>query len=1035
MKKGKLFNKKAVKFGVLYVTLFGLSAAGAYWFTPYLNGSLDDDYREAPSQMTDVDRFMSKLTSLTGFKGTINELNFSFPDNDGVSSTYNVFKLKEKSQILLSMPDMDHLGFHLDTVFTLSTPGSDIPDVSKPMFVNYDGQDLYLSMLGAKYKYLASDYETIMDDIIEVVGKDGVTIDPSFYTFIEGLIGGIASGGSGVSMPEMAVSFVEKEEAPKDAHAFTCTITLGGNDYAIDMTSDNDFNLTSIKADVRYKDFAFKVDIDTDMNGAPVGSLASLAPADKDSYTSVVNMHGVFKKIANLAKTKSFDVAFEGGLTYKYKNGETKLDDSILVSAGASLNFDKNDYRLDLELKGNEEQLSFKKMGLAYLPAESDLPNAAYLNYNDVYKVSMDTMTMDALMGKVKDSIGSSASSSFDAKKLSGLFSFVTDSEVMKAISSGHYQAVVNMIDDLKTSNDKIVAGINLSGLGLGENAKVVATVDGLSEANSKLLKVEIQNIALSDTLFNGTLTLDSYSGRAFSRTGFNDLKKMPDVYDQFASIAKNEKAGIGLEAKIGSDVTLNGSLQFDAKNLLGTGKIEIDEPNKKHLLKTDFNKNDVRLQYQDAELLNEKGTLAKISIKSVHDLIDYLLTVTKSERFERRFLSPLSSAIGEVALSSTLTDIVNGRYSVLTETDILKGYTFTDDRSVFTVNAAALGLDKDLSFAINYASEAIAGEGGEVTHKVESLELLETEMLGTDMSLKIIFGDYNDDKTSNLSFGDEEFNDFSHVSTLTEALLNTATDFDTYHVKASADVTLWTANIIHAEIDFVANYAEAGWEYYVKVSDIPLIPAINSQYNIFLGYKRSVELVFKDGTVSLLGVNPFGKHGYETEEDRQNNGEKIDWTETNAGTYSKEYLSSNENLLKFLLGDVLNVQPYYLDQIASSGTSMDMDMSALSIGGKLAYEKVLESTSFDPITNDYSMTLNVGEMLNSDYVVKAELGAKVNDGNYLTQLSLSAFAFAGVRVDFDLCAQLLDVGEPLSASLRNAMSNVVSKAEAGIQH
>lgn len=1034
MKKGKFFNKKAVKFGVLYVALFGLSAAGAYWFTPYLNGSLEDDYKEAPPQMSNVDRFMSRLTSLTGFKGTINELSFSFPDNDGVSSTYNVFKLKEKSEILLSMPDMDHLGFHLDTVFTLSTPGSDIPDVSKPMFVNYDGQDLYLSMLGAKYKYLASDYETIMDDIIEVIGKDGVTIDPSFYTFIEGLIGGITSGGSGVSMPEMAVSFVEKEGAPKDTHVFTCVISLAGEDYAIDMTSDKDFNLTSINADIRYKNFAFKVDIDTDMNGAPIGSLASLAPADKDSYTSVVNMHGVFKKIANLAKTKAFDVTFEGGLTYKYKKGEDKLDDSILLNAGASLDFDKSDYRLDLNLKGNEEQLSFKKMGLAYLPADGELASAAYLNYNDVYKVSMDAMTMDALMGKVKESMGSS-SSSFDVKKLSGLFSFVTDSVVMKSIASGHYQAVINMIDDLETSNDKIVAGINLSGLGFGENAKVVATVDGLDAASSKLLKVEIQNIALSDTFFNGTLTLDSYSKKAFSRAGFNDLKKLPDVYDQFASIAKSKKAGIGLEAKIGKDVAIDGSLQFDANILLGTGKIQINEPTKKHLLTTDFDKNNVRLQYQDADLADEKGTLAKVSIKSVQDLISYLLSLTKSNRFEKRFLAPLSGAIGEVALSSTLTDIVNGRYSVLTETDILKGYTFTDDRSVFTVNAAALGLDKDISFAINYASAAIPAEDGEVTHKVESIELLETEVLGTSMSVKIAFGDYNEEKTSNLAFEDAEFNDFSHVSNLTEALLNTATDFDTYHLKASADVTLWTANIIHTDLDFVANYTEAGWEYYLKASDIPLIPAVNSQYNIFLGYKRSVELVYKDNQISLLGVNPFGKHGYETEEDRKNNAEKIDWTETNAGTYTKEYLSNNENLLKFLLGDVLNVQPYYLDQIAKSDTSMDVDTNAFSFGGKLAYEKVLESTSFDPVTNDYAMTLNIGQMLNSDYVVKAELGAKVNNDNYLTQVALKAFAFAGVRVDFDLNLELVEVGEPLSASLQNAISNVVSKGEAGTQH
>lgn len=1041
-RKGKglltFFSKKSAQVGALYVALFGLCTAGAYWFTPYLNGSLKDDYQDSQDStgLSNVDRFMSKLTELTGFKGTINTLKVTFPDSDNNESTHNEASLKAGSKIIVAMPDTEHIGFHLDTEFTLSTPGSSIKDVTKPMFVNYDSNDLYISMLGAKYKYLSEDYETILDNVIEVLGKDGVTIPSSFYETIEKIFGGLMGGEGDSSSSEMGVNFEEKEGV-KDGHAFVCTISLNDTDYDINMTSDADFNLTSVTANLVFGDVKLDVDIDTDLKEVTLGSLSQFVPSDKDSYVSLVNMHGIFKKIANLASAKAFDVSFEGALTYKYGKDEKK-DDAITLTGGASLDIGKSDYRLAFEAKGQDGNA--EKLSLAYLPSTLENPRTAYLNYNDVYKVAAHQTTLDALMGRIKDSMDGSENS-FDAKKLLGLFSFVTDSEVMKAIADGHYQDVINMIDDLKTSDDKIIAGINLSGLGLGENAKVLATIDGHEKEGENaihLLKIEIKDIALKAMMFNAVITLDHYVDSSFATLGYNSLDKLPDIYDQVTGLAKDKKTALGIDAKFkfddDKDVTVRGDMQFDANNTLGTGRLVLEEPLKKHLLTTDFDANQVRLQYQDADEANEKGTLAKVSTASVKDLVSYISSLTGNTRFQNRFLSPLSGAIGEVALSNTLSDVMDGRYSALLGTGILKNYTFSDSQSVFTINAAALGFDKDLSFAINYASKARLNEEGQAVSKVDSLELLPTDFDGVNVGLKIALKDYDSSLTKRLSYAESDYNDFSKVSDLTKALINTATDFDTYHVKASCDVTLWTANIIHVDLDMLANYTNNGWEYYLKLSNIPLIPAINSQYSIFYGYTRTVEVVLKDEKIYLLGVNPFGKHGYLTEEDRANNGEKIDWTETNAANFSMDYLKKNENLLKFILGDALNVQPYYLHQIKPSDSTIETS-NGLSLNQKLAYEKVLESTSFDSQTNDYSMTLNLGAMLNSDYVVKATLGAKTNNDNYLTQVAINAFAFAGVRIDFSLYMELMEVGESVNETLKNSVDNVVTQGAKGTSH
>lgn len=1040
-KKGfvAFFGKKGVRLTVLYTALFALSAGGAYWFTPYLNGSLNDDYAsdssDHGSELSNTDRFMAKLTEMSGMNGTINTLSVTFPDNDGNDATKNVVSLSSGSKLLFAMPDTKNIGFHLDTVVSLSTTNSDIADVSKPMLINYDNSDLYVSVLGAKYKYLSTDYEQILDDVISVFGKDSMTIGSSFYTWVESLIAGVS--GNGGAMPAMSVSFVETSST-ESSHSFTCTITSDGVDYPIDMTSDADFYLTSVKASLSFGDVDVNVDISTDMNGSSIKAISSLAPEDKDSYVSVVNMNGVFKKIAGLVKSKSFDVILEGSLSYKYGKEGEKKDDSILLNGFANVDLSKEDYRAGIEVKDPNSSDYSQKVNFAYLPADNASEKEAYLDYNGIFKASMDQITMDAMIGRISDATDSSGSS-FDKSKLEKLFSFVLESDVMNALSEGHYQPIIEAIDDLKTENDKIVASVNLKGLGFGESAKIVATIDGNGQEGSsdiKLLKIEIQNIALKETNFNAVITLDEYKAASFDKTGYNRLDKLPDVYDQMSSIANDKKAALDIDASVKvdqTDIGISGLAQFDAEKKLGTAKISIDEPSKKHMLTTDFDDSKVHMQYQDAEKTDEKGTLAKISISSVKELIDYVSSLMKNERFEKRFLSPISSSIGEVALSTTLQSIIDGKYSVIASTEILESYTFTDERSVFTINPKALGLDKSLSFAINYASTPSVDTEGELVYKVDSLELLETEINGIKVGVKISLGEYDGTKENSLSYDESEYNDFSSVSSLAKAAINTATDFDTYHIKAEADVTLWTANIIHLDIDFVANYTENGWEYYAKLSNIPLIPAVNSQYSIFVGYTRSVELVYKNDTFYLLGNNPFGLHGYETDEDREN-GTKIDWDETNCGSYGQEYLSNEENLLKFILGDVLNVQPYYLNMISSSDGD---SVGTLSLGNdmKLAYENVLEDVSYDADTNDYSMDLDIGAMLDADYVLKASLGAKVNDSGYLTKLGLSAFVFAGVRVDFSLNAELMEVGETLSDSLSSSISNVIAAAETGTTH
>lgn len=1030
-KKQKHIGKKGVKVAALYTGLFALAAGAVYLSAPFFNGSFgsDDNGSIPETPLSNTDRFMAKLTETTGMKAEIKRFALDFPDKDNKKETYNRVSLKEGSKLLLAMPDTSHIGFHLDTAFTLETPGSSIASVKKDLFVNYDNQDLYLSFLGAKYKYEGSTYNEIMDNILSVLGAGDVTVSDNFYDVILGLFGSIKGGES--SDTNFGFSFKETSDKDASVHEFVCTLTIGEDDYEIGMSSDADFNLTGVKTEIVYQDITLNLDIVTDVKGGSLQTIASMTPKNPDSYVSLVNMNGVFTKVAKLVKGKRFGVTLDASLTNAIN--ETEKDVTSLAM-GASIDYGKGDYRLGLDLYNPSDRSYSQKIDLAYLPKTEDALESAYLSYNDAYKVSLDRLSMDALISRIQKS--SEGAGEIDTTKALGLFSFLTESEVMQALSEGHYQPVVNMIDDLVTENDKIIAGINLKGLGLGEKSKVSVTIDGNKgegENVIKLLSVTFSDIELGQVALNGTLSLDPIEEElpAFERTGYNSLEKLPDIYDQFSDLANSKRFGLDLDVDLlkGEEkaMALDGSLQFDVSKTLGTGVVTLDAAGKKHRLTTDFNETDVRLQYQDAEKAEEKGTLAKINISTITDLVSYLGDLM-GESTATVTLDGASSVMAEVAIANIIQEVQAGHYSVLASTKLLKSYSWSDTQSVFTVDGDLFGLSMDPTFSINYGKK---GDGENAKNVVDSVSLsLGIQDMKADATLSL--KDYDAEKETSIDpkYAASDYNDFSYVNSFARALGNTAS-LDTYHVKAEADVTLWTADLLHLDLDFAAYQGEKGYEYYVKLSNIPLIPAVNSPYSVFFGYTRSLELLYKEDTVYLSGINPFGEHGYLSDEDREA-GKRIDWTEKNAGTFSKDYLSKNENLLKFLLGDVLNVQPRLLAEIKPSDTSMPAMPFDPS---KLSYEKVLESTSYDEATGDYALDLNIGAMLNSDYVVKASLGAKKDNDNRLSQVSLSAFVFAGVRIDLSFQAALIDAGNPLDETTKENIASLQETAIKGEAH
>lgn len=1052
-----ILTKKGVRFALLYVSIFGITAGAAYWITPFLDGSLEVKNYSQPNEnkgLSGTDKLMAKLTTLTAVEANINDLSFSYLDKEGKT---NEVSFKEDSTLYFSMPSTNDISFYTDTTITLKTLGSDIAPFSKSLTALLSSGSLFISLnndgkdnFGPKIRYdNTNDYDTLFENLMDIFGPDFNEIDPSVYSFLDSILGNFGNFDS----PDINVEFLEDEKAStENKHVFTVNLEMDQKPYAINLETDKDYNLTKVLANLDFSGTTINIDIDLTLNGDVAKKIVSYIPSDISSYTSVINLHGVFSKICNIVKAERFSLSLDGSLTNK------KLDNGLTLSLDSAIDYKNNDYRVDLDLKDqkdlNNKDAFYQNIRFALLP-NLEKKSDAYFDYNGVMKAKMDYSVLEALISRISN-LSSINNVSFDSQKLLKLFSFVTESEVMKEVSNGRYQTILNMVDDLTLKDNFLEAKIHLNKLGFGENSLITITAgENLSneeylktENKPNIFKINLTDISFSDYSFSGSINI----GEDFTSTQekikfvaldtYHNMSALPSIYDQIEGVVNSKEAGLAINASMegipGTKLSLNGNLNVDIDDTLVNGSVVLKEENanftKNHLVNFGLNQNEAKVQYTDEEEKETNlGTLAKFSFSTFTDLFSFLKILPDDTNFNNRFIKGLNLDLSEIALSLSLKDIIANNFTALATTKVLISSSLNDEESVFVLNGALFGFEEgnNITIALTYENGVYSEKDN--NRQLKAIELRDLSLGSIKINASIGLTSYQN-KSTLPEVDDSKYNDFSHVGELLKAGIKTASDFNTYDIHGEMAVTLWTTDIISLDMDFVANYTDSGWQYYLKLSNIPLIPALNSKYSMFTGYRRSVQIFYKEDKIYLLGENPFGEHGYLTEEDRIN-GKKHDWSESNKGIYSSSYFKKNSNLLPFILGDVLNLQPYYLSKIASSETSNSgLDINALLSGSflkeKLATEKVLEKTTYDPLTHDYGLYLDIGTLLNTSFVAKMILGAKTN-GTYLSQIAMEMMVFAGVKINFAFSASLNNVSTGLlSDEINSSINNLLSALE-----
>jgi hypothetical protein len=589
VKKAK--RKRVLNYSLLFFGLFGVTAAAAYFLIPSKKtayGVQGNDptssTAEDPDTMTPVQHFTSQLMAMKGVSATINSFSAAMA-NPQDSANPEVVSLKNAG-VQLVMNGWPDISFNLDATVVLNGT------LSKDIHLSYVDSNLYLSALGLKYKTTSENTDNLFNNI---------------YTLSE--TAGIGSFDIGSIDTSKATSLLNNMTYTGDeTTGFVFTLPLDdAKSQIITMASDKDYNLTGVSAtNLVLNGVTLNFSITTDLQATI--DTASFVPTDTASYLDIYNSWTMIQKVADLIMKPSFGISMDIAMTKSVtENGVAKTYEVAAISGGANLNVSSSLYNGSLSLKAPTEstlstdfaslsadKVTTQSLAASYVgttDASGVKDGTVYASYNDALNLKMTSSVAEGLIAKIKKDI--------PAKDLSSsltLFSFITDSTVMKALAKGQYETAIAMLEDFKTANNQIIATINLKDLGLGASSKVVVTLDG-NETASSLASIEVSSIEMSNYEMNAKFALTGYTEKSVTPSAYESLDKLPNIYDQFYALSQDIKAEATIDGSVyGYDSTakkatsdgakFKGSTEFDANQdtvkdpsgKSGTGSIAIEQ-------------------------------------------------------------------------------------------------------------------------------------------------------------------------------------------------------------------------------------------------------------------------------------------------------------------------------------------------------------------------------------------------------------------------------------------------------------------------
>ena len=542
-----------------------------------------------------------------------------------------------------------------------------------------------------------------------------------------------------------------------------------------------------------------------------------------------------------------------------------------------------------------------------------------------VMKAKIDTETINWIMDKVPEMV---EDLSGEAKATDDLFSFITDSKLVTSIKAGDYSAILDVLKNISNDENCINVDLDLSSLGLGDDAQISLVLDSRTGESNKVLNVSLDNVSLGSLAFDAHINSNEYKAVSITHSeDYDSLAFLPTVIDQVSAILDTKQAGFTLEGSLlnadNIGFTMDGQGQFDYGNKLGFGTMTIDEYKYKnkgiwysHKLAVDvdnttgdFVKNSAYFIYGDPNSKNVKG---KVTVQSVLDLVDIVKTFINDNQDDPKW-SKFVQPIMEMMSMSELSEIINSNdYFKFLKNDLVKSIKKNGDVLSITIGGSIFNLATDINIKVNFVND-----------KVDTLELVN---LGFDdgktLNLRVGVKNYEAERKSPVNKS-ASFMDLSTIAILLQYGINT-TESNYYHL--TAQVSLKAFDIFNLDTFTLHIYVVIKGEYCKIYGYIPdaRISTLAQDYAPFVTSKFISEFTFEtyadNDPNKTDGVG--GYFHFKTT--------RVENYVFTTSTIVRHYKTTSKNLL-----DGNNIVTYLLDDFLLIKSSITKKLSSISLSNE----------------------------------------------------------------------------------------------------
>lgn len=806
-----------------------------------------------------------------------------------------------------------------------------------------------------------------------------------------------------------------KEEKTINGYKFDLTIqihnlnnetsTIEAKDINLVLFVNDEYRLTSV--DLGTIDLG-NIIINGAVNINMVKDLVVLSPDNENyakydanhEYVEIISYKGWLQKLANFIDEESQKFGIDFSFNLDSKNGLNKTE---IGSIEGSINADfseiiditsylrgndnvnepdnspllkkvrnKATLSLKLDVYGQQEQ-KYSNLSVKYTNGEGYLNLNETLDENNqpssVIKAKIDTQTMNWLideMPKMFTNIGGGSSTS----SMSSLFSFITDSTLMKGIKDGDYSVILDLLKTIKNDNDTITIGLDLSTLGLGNDASVDLVLDSRTSDANKVLNLNINNVDLGSLELNASIKSNGYQDIVLGEeSSYDSLSFLPTVFDQAKGILDTKQAAFSIDGSILDEknlgIKISGNGQFDYGNKFGFGDLTIDQykyQNKgiwySHKIALDIDNKGSDYAYNNVKFVygnpsGDDSIKGKVTVQSVLDIVDVIKTfISESKDDEKftKFLEPIMRAMsmGEIG------EIINSKdYFRLLKNDLVKRAKRNGDYLDLTIGGALFSLKSDIVIRVTLNED-----------KLQSLDVIDLGLSsGKKLNLKLSLEDYDENKVSPVDTS-ASFMDFSSISVLLKFGINT-TKNNYYHLTANIDLNA----ILVFNMDFQLDVYIVVKNQYVKIYGVIEDAKLSTIAQDYVPlYTESIKSEFTFETYDENDPNRLdGVGGYFHFKTT-----KETWFTTDIKHYkttSKNLLES-DNILQYLMCDFLLVRKDLLNSIGN--------LSLASEGEKAPgnFTNLFTDTGFkyNESANRWDVGINLNEITGIDALRDLEL-------------------------------------------------------------